>query len=69
MIVADRRQIERSAREPMHPAVDVNDLAGDVARERRSEERDQIGHVFGLAEIADRDICIDERFAVLGRRM
>ena len=58
-----------SSREAMHAAVDVDHLARDVARERRGEERDQIRHVLGLAEEADRDVRVDERSAIFRCRM
>jgi len=54
-------------REPPHAAVDVDHLAGDVARLRRRQERDQICHVLGLAEVADRDVGLDKGFPFLRR--
>src|SRR5262249_61086065 len=48
------------AREAVHAAVDVDHLARDVARERRGEERDQVRHVFGIAEVAERNVRVDE---------
>src|SRR5262245_383784 len=49
-------------------AVHVDALAGDVARLRRAEERDEIRHVAGIAEVAERDLARELRL-VLGRRM
>src|SRR6185436_20313043 len=58
-----------SAGKTVHTPVDVDDLAGDVTRERRRQKRDEVRHVFGLAEVTDRNVRVDERAPVLGRRV
>ena len=47
-------------------AVDVDALAGDVARFGRTEEGHQVGHVAGVAEVAQRDLA-GELLLALGR--
>ena len=40
----------------MQAAVQVEDLAGDEARQRRGEEAHGVGELLGLAEAADGDL-------------
>src|SRR5262249_61178444 len=49
-------------------AAEVDAIARDVARFWRTEERNEIGHVGGVAEIAERNLA-SELLSALGRGM
>ena len=66
LALTPRARPNGSEREAAHAAVDVDHLAGDVAGQRRGEERDQARHVLGLAQVADRDVGLDEGLAFDG---
>src|SRR5882724_13262700 len=44
---------------PMQPAVDVDALAGDVARLGRAQARGEKRQIGGVAEIAERNIALE----------